>query len=93
MPHSETDRARIHHGRLTIPAPVRQAAHLPEEGTLLVQPMGNGVFLVAEENASPALLAMLEFRRTADEAGMTLQDLLNGLDDEGTRYTQEMYGG
>jgi len=87
------NRVRTHGGRLTIPkSVVRKVTDQAQEATFVIQPMGDGVFVIPEEKVSPALDAMLSFRRKADEAGLTLEDLLSGLDEEGASYTQEVYG-
>lgn len=86
-------RLRAHGGRLTLPkSVVSRITDHPDDTTFVVQPMGDGVFLIPEDKMSPAMDAMLQFRRTADEAGVTLQDLLEGLDEEGDAYTREVYG-
>lgn len=88
-----TNRVKAPGGRLTIPKSiVRTLTDRPEEATFVVQPMGDGVFVIPADKVSPALEAMLSFRQKADEAGVTLQDILEGLEGERARYTKEVYG-
>jgi len=91
---SSSDRIRTRGGRLTLPKRlVSRVAHKPEETTFVVKPMGEGLFVVPEEKLTPFLEAALEFRQEVDAAGVTLEDLLEGLNEEKARYTREVYGG
>lgn len=58
-----------------------------------MQRVGEGALLIPEEKVSPAMRAMLEFRHEADAAGVSLQDLLDGLDEAAEETYREVYGG
>ena len=77
---------RVRRGRLSI------AVDFPNEATMTIERVGDTLVVFPRGKASPALKAMLAFRREADAAGVTLQELLQGLEEEGERYTKEVYG-
>lgn len=85
-------RVRVRRGRLTLPKEVWEARGVPDEATFVVEPMEKGFYLVPAEELTPFVRAAMKFRRKVDEAGLTLEDLLEGLDEQGRRYTEEVYG-
>ena len=77
---------RIRRGRLSIPM------DLPDETAFTVERIGDTLVVFPTAKISPALKAMLAFRREADAAGVSLPELLAGLEAEGERYTRQEYG-
>lgn len=67
-------------GQLTIPQPVREALALTSGDTLTFFTVGNVILLAARPLRTPELAK--EFSRMMDEEGISLADLLGGLEAE-----------
>lgn len=77
-------------GTLTLPAKLRAKYNL-EEGDVLTLVELDGVFFLAPRvSVVPKLAAEIE--RLRKEAGLSVEDLLEGLDEERRRYYEEHYG-
>ncbi len=77
-------------GTLTLPAKLRAKYNL-EAGDVLTLVELDGVFLLAPRvSVVPKLAAEIE--RLRQEAGLSVEDLLEGLDEERRRYYEEHYG-
>lgn len=80
-------------GTITLPAKIRSKYGLDEGTPLVVVDLGEGrILLSTSKNAARFYEAALEFERQLAEAGVTLEDLLEGLREERERYSQEKYG-
>lgn len=79
-------------GSLTIPAGVRQKYALEEGDVFTLVDLGEGsILLVPRVSLVPKIVAELEAMR--EEAGVTLEDLLEGLDEQRRRIYEERYRG
>jgi len=77
-------------GTLTLPAELRQKYRL-EEGEPLTLVDLDGVFILAPKAPLvPKLVAEIE--RLREEAGLSVEDLLEGLDEQRRRLYEERYG-
>jgi bifunctional DNA-binding transcriptional regulator/antitoxin component of YhaV-PrlF toxin-antitoxin module len=77
-------------GTLTLPAELRQKYRL-EEGEPLTLVDLDGVFILAPKAPLvPKLVAEVE--RLREEAGLSVEDLLEGLDEQRLRLYEERYG-
>ncbi len=77
-------------GQFTIPAPIRRAMGIKEGDVFSLIQLGDTLIatrkrLVAQEVAR-AIEALME------EEGLSLEDLLEGLEEERKRYVREKYG-
>lgn len=77
---------RVRKGRLSIPV------SFPDDKLVTVEQVGDTLMVFPGADRSPALAAMLDFRREADAAGVSLKELLKGLDAEATSSTRRTYG-
>lgn len=77
-------------GQLTIPKKIREMIHLEEGQSVSIIPTGNAVII------SPKRLeldeARREIRRIAKQAGVSVEDLFAGLQEERAVLFQDMYG-
>lgn len=77
-------------GVVTLPVEVREKYGLCSGGTLRIIEL-NGVFVLTPITPMVPQLAM-EIERLREEAGVTLEDLIRGGQEERERYYQEHYG-
>lgn len=90
MPLSET---RIHIGKrgtVTLPASLRKRYALEAGDQLTVVDLG-GVFVLAPEVSVVSKIAR-EIEEMREEAGLSLENLLEGLDEQRKRLYRERYG-
>ncbi|MBI3360501.1 MAG: AbrB/MazE/SpoVT family DNA-binding domain-containing protein [Chloroflexi bacterium] len=81
---------QIQGGNVTLPAKLRARYKLQEGDTMTLVDLG-GVFVLSPKAAMvPKLAAELERRRKA--VGLTVADLLEGLDEQRRIYAKEQYG-
>ncbi len=84
---NSTQRIKVNRGRLSIPV------SFPEESTVTVEQIGTTFVIFPTSKATPTLTAMLEFRREAAAADVSLKDLLVGIDQERPATYRALYGG
>ena len=90
MPTSE-DRVQIgKRGTVTLPSGLRKRYGLGTGDLLTVIDLG-GVFVLAPEVSVVSKIAR-EIEQIREEAGLSLDDLLEGLDEQRRRFYQEKYG-
>lgn len=77
-------------GVITLPAKLRQRYSLEPGDTLTLIDL-DGTFLVAPKVSLVPKLAS-EIERLRQEAGLSIEDLLEGLDEQRRRYYREKYG-
>lgn len=78
-------------GQLTIPASVRKELHLDEETVLNVVKVGDALLLTRKRLVGDALAKRAQ--KAMEEAGLSLDDLLEDLQKQRERYNREHYGG
>lgn len=77
-------------GNITLPADLRKKYQL-EEGELLSLLDLEGIFILAPKTPLvPKLVGEIE--RLREEAGLSVEDLLEGLDDQRRKLYEESYG-
>lgn len=64
-------------GQVTIPMNIRESLHLSKDSILSVTKVGDGILLTPKPSMLETVSA--EFRKEADEKGITLDDLLKDL--------------
>ena len=64
-------------GQVTIPMNIRESLHLSKDSILSVTKVGDGILLTPKPSMFEAVSA--EFRKEADEKGITLEELLKDL--------------
>ena len=64
-------------GQVTIPMSIRQALHLSKDSILSVTKVGDGILITPRPSLFEEVSA--EFRKEADEKGITLEELLKDL--------------
>lgn len=77
-------------GTLTLPAKLRARYNLDEGDVLTLVDLGDAFFLSPKVSVVPKLAAEIE--RLREEAGLSVEDLLEGLDEQRRRYYEEEYG-
>ena len=77
-------------GVITLPAKLRQRYNLEPGDTLTFIDLDGTFFLVPKVSLVPKLAAEIE--RLRQEAGLSVEDLLEGLDEQRRRYYREKYG-
>lgn len=77
-------------GTLTLPAKLRAKYNLDEGDVLTLVDLGDAFFLSPKVSVVPKLAAEIE--RLREEAGLSVEDLLDGLDEQRRRYYEERYG-
>jgi len=77
-------------GTLTLPAKLRARYGLEEGDVLTIIDMDGVFFLAPKVSVVPKLAAEIEKLR--EEAGLSLDELLEGLDEQRRRYYEERYG-
>lgn len=77
-------------GTLTLPAKLRAKYNLDEGDVLTLVDLGDAFFLSPKVSVVPKLAAEIE--RLREEAGLSVEDLLDGLDEQRRRYYKEQYG-
>ncbi|MBN1285878.1 MAG: AbrB/MazE/SpoVT family DNA-binding domain-containing protein [Anaerolineae bacterium] len=78
-------------GVVVLPVKLREKYDLEEGTPFTLIDLGDGTIILSPKvSRVPELVA--EFGRLTDEAGVTLEELLEGLQEERKRYTQEKYG-
>jgi bifunctional DNA-binding transcriptional regulator/antitoxin component of YhaV-PrlF toxin-antitoxin module len=78
-------------GTVTLPVKLRERYSLDAGDTLTIIDLG-GAFVVAPRVSLVSKLAA-EIEQIREEAGLSIDDLLEGLDEERRRYYEERYGG
>jgi len=76
-------------GEITLPKAVRDACHLAPGTMLGVVPMGDVIVLIKGDSRVGEAAAQLEHLREA--AGLTIEEMLEGLDEERERYYRQRY--
>ena len=74
-------------GTLTLPAKLRAKYNLDEGDVLTLVDLGDAFFLSPKVSVVPKLAAEIE--RLREEAGLSVEDLLDGLDEQRRRYHEE----
>ena len=74
-------------GVITLPAKLRQRHNLKPGDTLTLIDLGGAFFVVPKVSLVPRLAA--EIKHLRQEAGLTTEDLLEGLDEQRRRYYRE----
>lgn len=64
-------------GQITIPAGIRESLHLAKDSLLSVAMVGGGILLTPKSSVFESVSA--KFSKTAEEKGITLQNLLKDL--------------
>jgi len=77
-------------GEITLPKEIRDACHLKPGVTLSVVPIGEVIILIPGHSRVGEAAAQLENLRKS--AGLTVEQMLEGLDGERERYYQKHYG-
>jgi AbrB family looped-hinge helix DNA binding protein len=86
-PYKAEIRAR---GQLTIPKEVREKGPLYEGETVSIIPIGDSILVTPQRLALDE--ARREVRKIMKASGVTLEDLLHGLEDERESLFKETYG-
>lgn len=81
---------QVQDGSVSLPAKLRARYKLDEGDTLTLVDLGGVFILSPEKTLVPKLGAKLEQQREA--AGLTIADLLEGLDEQRRTYAKEKYG-
>ena len=74
-------------GVITLPAKLRQRHNLETGDTLTLIDLDGAFFVAPEVSLVPKLAAEIE--RLRQEAGLSVEDLLEGLDEQRRRYYRE----
>lgn len=77
-------------GEITLPKAIREACQIHPGTVLSAVPLGNVVALIPGRSMVEEAAAVLEQMREA--AGLSVEDMLEGLDEERERYYREHYG-
>ena len=77
-------------GEITLPKAVRDTCHVAPGMTFSVVPIGDVIVLIKGGSRVGEAAAQLEHLREA--AGLTIEQMLEGLDEERERYYRERYG-
>ncbi len=64
-------------GQITIPAEIRESLHLDKDSLLSIAKVGDGILITSKPSVFESVSA--KFSKTAEEKGITLQDLLKDL--------------
>jgi bifunctional DNA-binding transcriptional regulator/antitoxin component of YhaV-PrlF toxin-antitoxin module len=77
-------------GVITLPAKLRLRHSLETGDTLTLIDLDGAFFVAPKVSLVPKLAAEIE--RLRQEAGLSIEDLLEGLDEQRRRYYREKYG-
>jgi len=77
-------------GAITLPAKLRKRYNLEVGDTLTLLDLDGAFFLVHRVSLVPKLLGEIEQLR--QKAGLTIDELMKGLDEERRRYCEDKYG-
>lgn len=77
-------------GVITLPAELRQRHNLEPGDILTIVELDGTFFMAPKVSVVPKLVAEIE--RLRQEAGLSVDDLLEGLDEQRRRYYREKYG-
>jgi len=77
-------------GEITIPKRVRDACHVEPGNTFSIVPIGELIVLIPGH--SRVTEAALQLEKLRESAGLTVEQMLEGIDEERERYYQERYG-
>lgn len=77
-------------GAITLPAKLRKRYNLEVGDTLTLLDLDGAFFLVPKVSVVPKLVGEIEQLR--QKAGLTIDELMKGLDEERRRYYEEKYG-
>ncbi len=77
-------------GEITLPKKVRDACHVTPGTKFSVVPIGEVIVLIPGHSRVGEAAAQLE--RLRESAGLTIQQTMEGLDEERERYYRERYG-
>ena len=78
-------------GAVTLPAKLRKRYNLEAGDTLTLLDLDGAFFLVPQVSVVPKLVGEIEQLR--QKAGLTIDDLMKGLDEERRNYYEEKFGG
>ena len=78
-------------GAVTLPAKLRKRYNLGAGDTLTLLDLDGAFFLVPQVSVVPKLVGEIEQLR--QKAGLTIDDLMKGLDEERRRYYEEKHSG
>lgn len=78
-------------GAVTLPAKLRKRYNLDVGDTLTLLDLDGAFFLVPRVSVVPKLVGEIEELR--QKAGLSIDELMKGLDEERRRYYEEKYGG
>jgi len=77
-------------GQLTIPKEVRERGALYDGEAVTIIPVGESILVTAKKLGLEE--ARREIRKIMKDAGVSLEDLLEGLGEERTKLAEETYG-
>ena len=77
-------------GQLTIPKKIREAGHLEEGQAVSIIPVGDSLVITPKRLELDE--ARRQLKRVLKSSGVSLADLLSGLDEERTSLFKEHYG-
>jgi AbrB family looped-hinge helix DNA binding protein len=77
-------------GQLTIPKKIRELSHLEEGQIVSIIPVGDGIIVTSKRMELDE--ARREIRKVIKAANVTVEELLEALQDERDRLYQETYG-
>jgi len=77
-------------GQLTIPKKVREKGALYDGESVSIIPVGNSILVTPQKLGLEE--ARREIRKIMKDSGVTLEDLLEGLEQERKRLSEETYG-
>lgn len=77
-------------GVITLPAELRRRYELADGDTFTIVDLDGAFFLVPRVSVVPKLATEIE--RLRQEAGLSVEDLLEGLEEQRVRYYRERYG-
>jgi bifunctional DNA-binding transcriptional regulator/antitoxin component of YhaV-PrlF toxin-antitoxin module len=77
-------------GEITLPKVVRDTCHVGPGTTFSVVPVGDVIVLI--KGSSPVSEAVAQLEHLREAAGLTTEQMLEGLDEERERYYREHYG-
>jgi AbrB family looped-hinge helix DNA binding protein len=77
-------------GQLTIPKEVREKGTLSDGEAVTIIPIGDSLLVTARRLGLEE--ARREIRKIMKDSGVTLEDLISGLQDERAKLSEETYG-
>jgi len=77
-------------GEITLPKEVRDACHVTPGATFSIVPIGEVIVLIPGHSRVGEAAAQLEYLRAS--AGLTVEQMMEGLDEERAKYYKKHYG-